>query len=163
MIRTVRVEDAISVVEIMNQAIEERKNAYLSPFEAKQGSDWFERLKASALAFVVKTDTRGDVCGWGTLTPYRSGRDAFQRAVEITFYFERAARGLGWGKEMIEHLEQLSHTMGKHHLVAILLDDNVPSQRLLVKMGYEEWGNFRELAEFPDRNRGHMYMGKRLT
>jgi len=31
----------------------------------------------------------------------------------------------------------------------------VPSQGLLRKLGYDVWANFKDLAVFPDGNRGH--------
>ncbi len=162
MIRLATTEDVEDVVRIMNQGIEERRNAYLNAFVNDQGAHWYKALTESPFYLVVKENKEGQVCGWGCLSAYRTGRDAFLHVAEITFYFDRTGRGKGWGAEMIRHLESVAKDLSKQHLVAILLDDNVPSQGLLRKLGYDVWANFKDLAVFPDGNRGHLYMGKQL-
>ncbi|NQV52622.1 MAG: GNAT family N-acetyltransferase [Flavobacteriales bacterium] len=162
MIRTATIEDTADVVRIMNHGIEERRNAYLTPFLNDEGENWFKSLLQHSFYLVVKEDNDRKVCGWGSLTPYRSGRGALLHVAETTFYFDLASRGKGWGVEMLSHLEAAAMDMEKRYLVAILLDDNVPSKALLRKLGYNVWANFEGLAAFPDGNRGHMYMGKHL-
>jgi len=74
----------------------------------------------------------------------------------------RPGRGKGLGKKLVSHLEEVALEQRIQHIIVILLDDNLPSQRLLHRMRYEVWANFEGIAHFPDGDRGHMYMGKHL-
>lgn len=161
MFRIPRSSDSTAVVSIMNEAIEERRNAYLVPFSKEDGEKWFNELSGRARYMcIVEEDS---ILGWGTLTDYRGGRGALSSSAEITFYLGRTGRGKGLGKKLVSHLEEVALEQRIQHIIAILLDDNLPSQSLLLKMGYEVWANFEGIAHFPDGDRGHMYMGKHLT
>jgi phosphinothricin acetyltransferase len=52
--------------------------------------------------------------------------------------------------------------IGRKVLLAIVLEWNAPSIKLLEKFGFEKWGYLPEVAEFGERLCGHLYYGKRL-
>lgn len=160
-IRPAFYDDESSVVEIFNQGIEERTNAYLKPLDWIPGADWYKSLRNNAAVLIV-CEVNGALAGWASLTDYRSGREALAKTKEITFYVHRDFRNKGVASGMIEYLEEECSTKGYKHLVAILLDSNVASRALLEKHGYFVWGLFEDIAEFEDECLGHLYMGKRI-
>lgn len=161
MFREASPSDQNNVVRIMNQAIDERRNAHLSQLVGDEADSWYAALMDRSDPLVV-LESDGMVKGWGCLSPYRAGRGALANVAEITFYLDKDARGKGNGTQLIQYLEPIALEQSKSHLVAILLDDNGPSIGLLNKLGYSLWANFEGLAVFPDKSRGHTYMGKQL-
>ncbi len=153
--------DQEAVVEIMNQAIAEERNAFLEPLTGELARDWYQRLQHSRLLVVAKEN--GRIVAWGTLTDYRQGRGALSTTAEITFYVHRDHRGQGLGRKLTQYLEHQAQASGVKHLIAILLDDNEASKGLLSSLGYSQWANFRGIAEFGETVRGHLYMGRHLS
>ena len=160
-IRKASVSDEIAVLTIFNQAIRERSNAHLEPLEHSAGAKWFERLIHDAQLLIV-CESEGLISGWGALMPYRTGRGALSKTLEITFYVHRMARRKGVATGMIQYLEAEAKDRDILHMAAILLDDNEASKTILKKHGYFEWGNFKDVVHFEDGDRGHLYMGKNL-
>lgn len=153
--------DMDAIIRIMNQAIGEERNAYLSRFSNATGARWFSALKAGASALLVAS-RGGEVVGWGSLSAYRQGRGALGTVKEITFYVDQKARRLGVAGVLVTNLEAQAMRLGALHMVAILLDDNAPSKALLKKFGYEQWAHFPNIVHFPSHTAGHLYMGKHL-
>jgi len=160
-IRKATKDDEASVVEIMNQAIRDSKNAYLKLLSDKTQNTWYSGLMEKAIAFVVAT-LDGVVVGWGTLTPYREGRGALSSNTEITFYVHDHFKRRGAGTMLIQHLENQAMINGKSQAVAILMDDNRESKQLLQKLGYSVRGEFPKIARFSHKLVGHLYMWKSL-
>lgn len=161
-IREARINDGPAIIEILNQAIVERKNAYLDIFDVESGMIWHQTLLKNAY-YVCVYEFNHEIKGWGSLTPYRQNRGALKGNTEITFYVDRSSRGAGIGSSLVDHMETTAKNLGYMHSVAILLDDNMESQELLKKKNYETLGHFKSIARFPDKNRGHLYMWKELS
>lgn len=154
-------EHELSVVAIMNAGISERTNAYLHPFDKTEGARWFRSLMENSIQLCV-FEHDGEVHGWGSLTPYRSGRGALDKCLEITFYVHPHHRKKGVASAIIDHSHEFASEHEYKHLIAILLDDNHASRSLLEKHGYFIWGLFPEIVHHEDKDRGHLYMGINL-
>jgi len=160
-IRDIAEDDLEAVVTIMNQAIEERKNAFTTVLSGAQARRWFEQTRHTTHAFIgVEED--GTLVGWGTIMPYREGRGALASAAEISFYIERQARRKGVGTALIEHLEGKAKAQGLRSLFGIMLDDNESSKRLMMKLNYTIWAHLPQIAYFTDKTVGQCYLGKKL-
>lgn len=153
--------DYESVLAIFNEAITEKRNAYLQPLNDTMGLKWFGDLYRDSFEFLV-CEVEGKVAGWGNLSPYRKGRGALKTTAEITFYVGEDHRRKGVATAIIDTLHQAADTNGFRHLIAILLGDNAPSEALLEKQGYSVWGRLDAIAHFEDGDRTHIYMGKHL-
>ena len=147
-----------AVVSIMNQGIAGQCNAYIELLDEQAGREWFKILMKNAIAFWV-LELEGEVAGWGTLTPYRKGRPALDQCAEITFYVHEDFRKRGVASELISALHHSAIENRIAHLIAILLEDNEPSKNILAKHGYRQWGLLPDIAHFPDKSVGHLYMG----
>lgn len=154
-------DDEDPIVRIMNQGIRSISNAYLEELDYTTGKSWYNKLKANSNSLLV-VENADSIVAWGSLSAYRSGRGALLSTEEITFYVDKDHQRLGIASKLIQHLEEDACDRNVDHLVAILLDDNVGSRHLLEKHGFFVWGVFEGIAHFPDKARGHMYMGKHL-
>ncbi|MDC1221174.1 GNAT family N-acetyltransferase [Salibacteraceae bacterium] len=155
-------DDEEIVLEIMNQGISSRSNAFIEPFDWIQGAKWFKSLRESSIRLVV-CEFDGKVVGWASLSDYREARPALSKVKEITFYVHQDFHRQGVATKMIDHLEQECNQLDIEHLAAILLSDNSDSRALLEKKGYFVFGLFEGVAKFNEHNAGHLYMGKHLN
>lgn len=160
MIRKAELRDAHACVEIMNQAIEMRCNAFLEPFNETDGALWYDQLLQNS-ELVLCYIFQGLVVAWGSLTPYRKGRGALSKVSEITFYVHTDFHRKGIALALAKQIEIEARAMNKSHLMAILLDDNIGSKALLEKLNYASWGHLPAIADFGDEAKGQVYMGKR--
>jgi L-amino acid N-acyltransferase len=161
MIRKAELRDAHACVEIMNQAIETRCNAFIEAFNETAGALWYDQLLQNS-EVVLCCVFQGLVVAWGSLTPYRKGRGALSKVSEITFYVHTDFRRKGIALALAKQLETEAKAMNKSHLMAILLDDNAGSTALLKKLNYTSWGHLPAIADFGNEVKGQIYMGKEV-
>jgi len=90
-------------------------------------------------------DTGGVVLGFGALTPYRS-RPAYATSVENSVYVDRAHRGEGVGRAVLEELIRLASDHGFHTVIARVVGDNEASVGLHRSCGFEVVGVEREIG-----------------
>ena len=102
------------------------------------------------------------IIGWGSINPYRKGRDAFKRTAEIDCYIHEAYRRHNIGTEILHQLLKTANELGYTTVFAIVLDKNTPSRRLLEKNRFEQWGFLPEIGEIDGTILGHVYYGKKL-
>lgn len=154
-------EDKSMVCAIMNASIINGKNAYNKELSSSEAAVWFERLiNGNYVSLSVLHE--GELIGWGTLSPYRNGRDGLAHVAEVTFYLHPAVTGNGIGALLLKALEKNAEKQGISILMAILLADNAISKGFLTKHGYTTWAVFEELVKKPTSSVGHLYMGKRM-
>ena len=161
-IRLAAPADLPRLVEIYNQAIAARNaTADTVPFTVETRRPWFDLHVPDAYPIYVATDEGGAVTGYLSVSPYRS-RPALDRTAEVSYYVDYAAHGRGIGSALLEHAIADASRIGKKVFLAILLEWNTSSVRLLEKFGFEKWGYLPEVAEFDGKVCGHLYYGRRV-
>jgi RimJ/RimL family protein N-acetyltransferase len=65
----------------------------------------------------------------------------------------------GIGSSLTKFVLQDAARIGKKVFLAIVLEWNTPSLRLLEKFGFEEWGYLPEVANFSGSLCPHLYYG----
>ncbi len=87
---------------------------------------------------------------------------AVRHTAEISYYIDNQFKRMGIATRLIEHAMQDCTRINIKHLFGILLESNVPSEKLLLKLGFERWGRMPEVAEIDGKNYSHIYLGKRV-
>jgi phosphinothricin acetyltransferase len=83
-------------VDIYNQAIRSGvTTGDLDEFEIEERISWFEQFNEAYPLYVI--EVRGEIAGYGTLTPYRPGRRAMKSIAEISFFLYNKFQGIGIG------------------------------------------------------------------
>lgn len=160
-VRLATLDDLPWIVEIYNQAIVSRNaTADTVPFAVEQRLDWFHAHPADEHPLYVYEEG-GRVLGWLSLSPYR-GRPALSRTAEVSYYVDYACHGKGIGSALMTHMLEDCPRTGLRVLVAILLEWNTGSRKLLEKFGFERWGFLPEVAEFDGKVTGHLYYGRKV-
>jgi phosphinothricin acetyltransferase len=112
---------------------------------------------------ILVAEIDGVVVGWSSLSEYRPGRLALRRTAELSYYVHFDHHGQGIGSALIRASIDRCPKLRFRNLFAILLEDNTASIGLLEKFGFKRWGFMPKVAEFSDREVGHLYYGLRIS
>lgn len=150
------------ITDIYNQAVDDGMNtADTEHVELDKRIDWFYQHNETDYPIIV-AETEKEIVGWCSLSPYRPGRKALRRTAEISYYLDRSYRGKGLGTELVDYSIKLAKSIGIKNLLAILLDENRISIKLLEKFGFSEWGHLPDIADFDDRKCGQYIYGRNI-
>lgn len=139
--RLARPEDAAAIAWIYNQGIEER----IATFETEPRTP--EQI-AALLAErgdrypTVVAEREGQVVAWAGTSQYRS-RPCYAGIAEYSVYVDRAARGTGAGKAVLEALFREAEARGFWKLVSRIFPENTASLALCRATGFREVGVYR--------------------
>jgi L-amino acid N-acyltransferase YncA len=161
-IRLAQIDDLPAIVDIYNQAIPSRKSTGdTQPLRVEERLTWFREHRPDAHPIFV-AEVEGQVAGWCSLSPYRPGRAALRFTAEISYYIASAHQRQGIGTALVEHALAACPALQIRHLIAIVLEGNQASLRLLEKLGFEQWGYLPRVADFDGKEVGHLYYGRHL-
>ncbi len=162
-IRVAKIDDLPMIVEIYNQAVPtHRSTANTTPVTVEARKKWFEEHESDHHPiFVAELD--GCVIGWCSLSVYRPGRAALRFTSEISYYVDTSHQGQGVGQALIHHAVQAGPGLGIKNIIAVLLDRNEPSRKLLEKLGFQQWGYLPRVLDFDGEECGEFYYGKRVV
>jgi phosphinothricin acetyltransferase len=155
--------DLKSIIEIYNQAVNSGKaTADLKEISMEDRKDWFaEHNKDKYPIYVIETADR--VVGWGSLSPYRKGREGLKSTAEISYYIDYNYHGLGYGKNLIDFIIKDCKRIEINNVFALLLEINEKSVEILERFGFSQWGFMPDVANINGITCGHLIYGKNLT
>lgn len=161
-LRTAQDSDLPGIVAIYNQAVREQFcTGDTQPVSVEGRRDWFDQHTAETYPIFVVEDS-GVLLGWCSLSPYRPGRGALRTTAEISYYIDSVQRGKGLGNRLVQHALTEAPTLGFTHLLAILMDVNTASIRLLEKFSFQQWGFLPGVARFDSAVCGQLIYGREL-
>lgn len=161
-IRLAEFKDLEALVEIYNQAIETRRcTADMDIFSVEERVEWFKEHQSSLYPMYVY-EINGKVVGYIYFTGYRPGRRAMIHTAEISYYIHNEYQRQGIGRKMMEFAIEKAKELEFTNLIAILLQWNTPSIKLLKKFGFKEWGCLHQIAEFDGELCSHLYYGLKI-
>ena len=150
------------LVNIYNQAIRSGiATGHTKEFTRQTRWQWYRSHdKYNYPIYVVKYDK--NIIGYGTLSPYRKGRQAMQSIAEVSFFLDEAHQGKDYGKVLLSNIIYDCARLRIKTLIAILLDINKKSVGLLKKYGFKKWGHFHDVIEFDDKTCGQLIYGLKV-
>jgi phosphinothricin acetyltransferase len=162
-IRKVSRADLEAVNEIYNQAVRSRyQTAETEETSLACRRRWYEEHQSAHYPVFVAAE-RGEVLGWVSLGEYRKGRRALRFTAEVSFYLRKDRQGQGIGSQLLEYAIEQARGIGIKTLIAILLEPNTPSIRLLEKFKFRKWGDMPNVADFEGTECNHQYYGLRIA
>lgn len=162
-IRFAENKDLKSIVEIYNQAVNSGKaTADLKEISMEDRKDWFaEHNKDKYPIYVMENEDK--IVGWGSLSPYRKGREGLKSTAEISYYIDYNHHGFGYGKSLIDFIIKDCKRIGINNVFALLLEINEISVNILERFGFSQWGFMPNVANINGIICGHLIYGKNLT
>lgn len=161
-VRVATFDDLPAIVEIYNQAVPTHRSTANTTLVTVEGRKaWFyEHEPDKHPIFVAEMESQ--VVGWCSLSVYRPGRAALRFTTEISCYIDGKCQGMGVGKELVKHAIEASQSLGIKTIVAVLIDCNVASRKLVEKLGFQQWGHLPRVLDFDGQEYGEYYYGKRV-
>ena len=160
--RFARRQDLSGIVDIYNQAIANGQiTGDRKPFTVEQKEEWFDRYSQNNYPFIV-CELKGQIIGYGHISPYRPGRERLSGTGEITYYVDNAHFRKGVGGTLIDLLILEARDRNIQTLLAILVETNFASIQLLRKKGFKQWGELPHVFAFEDNLLNHLYFGLKL-
>lgn len=164
-IRVATIDDLPRLVDLYNQAILRKKaTADTVPFTVETRKPWFEQHKPDIYPIYVHCTSTGQeelLNGYLSISSYR-GRPALARTAEISYYVDYSLHGKGIGSKLMEHAIMEAPKLNKKVFIAIVLEWNEVSVKLLQKFGFQRWGYLPDVAEVDGKTCGHLYLGRNI-
>jgi len=162
-IRFAETSDLKNIVDIYNQAIRSgNATADLTEISVSDREEWFlEHNKNEYPIYVIESENM--IIGWGSISPYRKGREGLKATAEISYYIDYKYHGLGYGKELIGFIIKDCKRIGIKNVFALLLEINEPSIKILERFGFSRWGFMPDVANINGVTCGHFIYGKNIA
>ncbi len=163
MIRIAEFEDLESIVEIYNQAIDAKfQTGFTERTNVDDRIGWFnEHTPDKYPLFVYIADDK--VVGWLSVSPYRAGRGALRYSVEISYFIHGNYRNKGIASQLLVYAINACRQLNYKTAIAIILDKNTASIKLMEKFGFHNWGFLPGVADFDGVECNHIYYGMKLN
>ncbi len=144
LIRPAREEDAVSLREIFNEAVQDG----LATFDAEPRSlDEQRRLLASATQTpqhsILVAELRGWVAGWIILQGHDL-RPQLADIGEVSVFVRRDFRKFGVGRQLMQAMQREAGRLGWRKLIGFVLAENTDSLRLCRACGWREAGRLEQ-------------------
>lgn len=151
-----------SINEIYNQAVHEGlRTAHTTPIPLDERETWFQTHSKERFPIFVYLENNS-VLGWISISPYRSGREALNDVVEVSYYVDYEHHGQSIATELMNHALDFCRMKQYRIAVAILISGNEPSIKLLEKFNFREGGRIPDAIRYESQFRDHLYMYKKL-
>lgn len=160
--RNAKQPDLETIVRIYNSTVPSRMvTADTEPVSVASKQKWFDEHNAQTRPLWVVQNNVGVIVGWASFQSFY-GRPAYNATVEISIYLDEAYRGMGYGKQILQHCIDEAPDCGAKTLLGFIFDHNIPSLQLFKSFGFEEWATLPNIALLDDQERGLKILGKRI-
>lgn len=139
-IRPATSDDAQTIAAIYNQGIAERSATFETA--PRSAADIASRLaETDRYPMLVAHAGEGPVLGWAALGSYRP-RECYAGIAEFSIYLDRAARGHGIGRDLLNALIDDAAARGYWKLLSRVFPHNAASRALCRACGFREVGTY---------------------
>lgn len=153
--------DLPDIVRIYNQAITAKVTADTKLVTVKKKETWLKEHKRNSYPLYVAILNK-KIIGWCSLSAYRKGRKALEQTLEVSYYIDYDHHRKGYGKQMLQYVLHDCIRLRIKNLFALILEGNSASISLLRSIGFQQWGFMPLVANFNDKECGHVIMGLRI-
>ena len=140
-IRPAGPSDAPTIADIYNEGILDRSATFET--QPRTADDMLGRLAESERFPMLVAVEDGVVRGWAALSIYRS-RPCYAGIAEFSIYLDRAARGRGVGRQLLDALIDAARHRGYWKLVSRVFPFNTASRALCKSCGFREVGIYEK-------------------
>ncbi|RAV99429.1 GNAT family N-acetyltransferase [Pseudochryseolinea flava] len=160
--RDATLDDLPTIVAIYNSTIASRMvTADTDEVTVDSRRKWFDEHSPTKRPLWMVSVGQHEI-GWVSFQSFY-GRPAYNATVEISIYLDTAARGKGYGKEILNEAMKRCSPLGIKTLLGFIFAHNEPSIKLFKQAGFTEWANFPNVAELDGVERSLIILGKRLS
>ncbi len=162
-IRIAEITDLPDIVAIYNQAVPTRRStANTIPWTIEGRTVWFQEHEPNHYPIFV-AEVNHQVVGWCSLSAYRPGRLALRFTAEISYYVDNAYQKQGVGGVLISHALRVCPALKIKNVIAVIIEVNQGSKKLLEKLNFQQWGYLPRVLDFDGQEYGELYYGQRVA
>jgi phosphinothricin acetyltransferase len=144
-IRGAAPSDAGAICEIHNQGIVDRVATLDTTLRTPDAvRSWLAEHGAKLPVIVAEAD--GRLVGWASLNRFNP-RAAYDHVADFSVYVERASRGKGIGRRLLDRLIELARERAYHKMVLSALASNDAGIALYTRAGFTRVGVYREQGQ----------------
>ncbi len=141
-VRQAQPADAAEIALITNAIIRDTLVTFTS--DERSAESIARDIQARGAAFLV-AEYQGQVIGFATYAPFRSG-SGYAKCREHSIQLADNARGHGFGRALMERLQQVARGEGVHVLVAGISSANPGAIAFHSALGFAEVGHMPEVG-----------------
>ena len=138
-------DDAEAIRTIYNREVVGSTVTFdMVPRSLEDQQQWLDEHSGAHPAIVAVTEA-GQVCGFGSLSPYRP-RPAYRTTVEDSVYVDPQFQGQGVGRAVLSELVHLAGGHGFHAVIGRIVGGHEASIGLHRACGFEQIGTEKEVG-----------------
>jgi len=161
--RNATLSDLNAIVTIYNSTIASRMvTADTEPVSVESKIQWFEEHTPDKHPLWITEDENNQIIGWISFQAFHK-RPAYSATAEISIYLDENQRGKGMGKKILAYSLAQCAELGIRNILALIFAHNEPSLKLFRQFGFEDWGNFPNVAILDDEEKSLKILGKRIS
>jgi len=141
--------DAAAICAIHNQGIVDRVATLDTTLRTPQDTQTWLAERGPRHPVIV-ADANGAVVGWASLNRFNP-RPAYDYVADFSVYVERAWRGRGVGRQLLDHLIARARTLDFHKMVLAAMAFNDAGLALYARVGFSRVGVYREQGQLDGR------------
>lgn len=150
------------IVDIYNSTVAGRMvTADTTPVTVESRQQWFDAHTPDKHPLWIVENDNENIIGWVSFQAFY-GRPAYDATAEISIYIHPLQRGKGYGKNILQYCIEKAPLFGIKTLLGFIFAHNLPSLQLFLNLGFEEWGNLKNVANLDGTERSVKILGKRL-
>jgi L-amino acid N-acyltransferase YncA len=150
------------IVDIYNSTVASRMvTADTTPVTFESRQQWFDDHTPDKHPLWIVEDDNNNIIGWVSFQAFY-GRPAYDATAEISIYLDPVQRGKGYGKTILQYCIDKAPSFKIKTLLGFIFAHNTPSLQLFMALGFEEWGNLKNVANLDDIERSVKILGKRV-
>ena len=133
------------IVEIYNSAVPSHDiTDDEMPITVDSRQEWLNHFNDRFPIWVVKDESK--IIGWCALGQFYPHR-AYRFSAEISIYLAPDAQGHGYGQQILSFIDQqIKTTLDIKTVIAYVYENNLPSQKLFQKSGYQQCGSLPQIS-----------------
>lgn len=153
-IRKMNADDRRQLFNINLQGVEEGNATFETEIDEPK---WWHQMKAADV-FVIEEKTV--VVGWIKMMLV-SARPVYQGVRELSLYVDRAERGKGYGRLLLQHMIQFAEDNGIWTLQSHIFPENMASLTIQQQAGFRIVGRREKIAQHAGQWRDTLLLERR--
>ena len=141
--------DVDAICAIHNQGIADRIATLDTTLRVPADTRAWLRVRGARHPVLV-AELDGAVIGWASLNRFNP-RPAYDFVADFSVYIERARRGEGIGRQLLDRLIELARAQGYHKMVLAAMAFNDAGLALYTRTGFTRVGVYREQGQLDGR------------
>ncbi len=133
------------ISEVYNIYISNSTSTYhIKPLSKKEVEEYFMLDNNLVSAYII--DLKNKNIGFCLLKPYNKHKEGYDHTYEISIYLKKEFHKKGVGIKAVEFLEHIAKGRKMHAIIVGICTENIASNKLFEKCGYQKCGFFKEVG-----------------